>query len=121
MSEAEKTADAFEPTEELRQSAFMRACRREQVPYTPVWLMRQAGRYMKEYRDVRARHSFLDLCKKPDLAAEVTVTAQEKLGVDAAIIFSDILVVVEPLGFGLRYDEGKGPQIRGKIENARDV
>src|SRR5207253_3266414 len=71
---------------ELYESPFMRACRREPVPYTPVWLMRQAGRYMREYREVRARTSFLELCKTPELAAEVTVTAVERLGVDAAII-----------------------------------
>ena len=75
-------------SEALRNSPFMRACRREAVPYTPIWLMRQAGRYMKDYRDVRARMSFLELCKTPALAAEVTVTAAERLGVDAAIIFA---------------------------------
>ena len=73
-------------TEALHSSPFMRACRHEPVPYTPIWLMRQAGRYMREYREVRARTSFLELCKTPDLAAEVTVTAVERLGVDAAII-----------------------------------
>ena len=81
----------------------MRACRREPVPYTPIWLMRQAGRYMQEYRDVRARMSFLELCKNPSLAAEVTVTAAEKLGVDAAIIFADILLIVEPMGLQLEF------------------
>ncbi|HYV12079.1 MAG TPA: uroporphyrinogen decarboxylase family protein, partial [Pyrinomonadaceae bacterium] len=73
-------------TQSLHDSPFMRACRREPVPYTPVWLMRQAGRYMREYREVRERTTFLELCKNPALAAEVTVTAVERLGVDAAII-----------------------------------
>ena len=76
----------------------MRACRREAVPYTPIWLMRQAGRYMREYREVRAKTTFLELCKTPALAAEVTVTAAERLRVDAAIIFADILLILEPMG-----------------------
>ena len=71
-------------TSTLENSVFMRACRREPVPYTPIWLMRQAGRYMPEYRAVRNRTTFLELCKNPSLAAEVTVTAAERLGVDAA-------------------------------------
>jgi uroporphyrinogen decarboxylase len=121
MSEAEKTADAFEPTEELRQSAFMCACRREQVPYTPVWLMRQAGRYMKEYRDVRARHSFLEMCKKPEVAAEVTVYAAHRLGVDAAIIFADILLIIEPMGLDLEFAKGEGPVIHNPVRTAEDV
>ena len=71
--------------------------------------MRQAGRYMKEYRDLRAKVPFLELCKNPDLVSEVTVTAARKLGVDAAIIFADLLLIVEPLGFSLAYDQGEGP------------
>src|SRR5215475_6286932 len=93
----------------------MRACRREPVPYTPVWLMRQAGRYMGEYREVRARTTFLELCKTPELAAEVTVTAAERLGVDAAIIFADILLILEPMGLELEYSEGEGPIIHNPI------
>jgi uroporphyrinogen decarboxylase len=108
-------------TEELRQSPFMRACRREPVPYTPVWLMRQAGRYMREYRDVRARMSFLELCKTPDLAAEVTVTAVERLGVDAAIIFADILLIVEPMGIELEFAQGDGPKIHNPVRVAADI
>jgi uroporphyrinogen decarboxylase len=87
----------------------MRACRREPVPYTPIWLMRQAGRYMREYREVRAKTTFLELCKTPSLAAEVTVTAVERLGVDAAIIFADILLILEPMGVELEFTEGEGP------------
>src|ERR1700750_399666 len=79
-------------TQSLHDSPFMRACRREPVPYTPIWLMRQAGRYMREYREVREKTTFLELCKNPALAAEVTVTAVERLGGDAAIIFGEILL-----------------------------
>lgn len=99
----------------------MKACRREKTPFTPIWLMRQAGRYMKEYRDVRARVSFLELCKDPDLCAEVAVTAQKKIGADAAILFSDLLLILEPLGFGLTYTENKGPVIAGRITSVKDV
>src|SRR5947209_12444702 len=121
MSETTKTAEAFELTEELRQSPFMRACRREQVPYTPVWLMRQAGRYMKEYRDVRARHTFLEMCKKPEVAAEVTVYAAHRLNVDAAIIFADILLITEPMGLDLEFAKGEGPAIHNPVRAASDV
>ncbi len=106
---------------DAQQSVFMRACRGEATEYTPVWLMRQAGRYMQEYREVRARLSFSELCKNPQAAAEVTVTAQERLGVDAAIIFSDILLIVEPMGLGLAYDHGEGPTISGNIKSGADV
>lgn len=99
----------------------MKACRREPVPYTPVWLMRQAGRYMREYREVRARTTFLELCKTPSLAAEVTVTAAERLRVDAAIIFADILLILEPMGIDLEFAEGEGPVIHNPVRNAGDV
>lgn len=99
----------------------MKACRREPVPYTPVWLMRQAGRYMREYREVRARTTFLELCKTPSLAAEVTVTAAERLGVDAAIIFADILLILEPMGIDLEFAEGEGPVIHNPVRNGGDV
>jgi uroporphyrinogen decarboxylase len=105
----------------LRNSAFMRACRREAVPFTPIWLMRQAGRYMQEYRDVRARVGFLELCKTPSLAAEVTVTAAERLGVDAAIIFADILLPLEPMGLELEFTKGDGPVIHNPVRSAADV
>jgi uroporphyrinogen decarboxylase len=100
---------------------FLAACRREPVPYTPVWLMRQAGRYMAEYRAVRDRLGFLELCKSPDDAAEVTVTAATRLGVDAAIIFADILLVLEPMGVGLEFARGDGPVIHRPVRNATDV
>ena len=83
--------------------------------------MRQAGRYMKEYRDIRDRHSFLDLCKDSDLATEVTVYAVQRLGVDAAIIFSDILLILEPMGLFLEYAKGDGPVIHNPVRQAADV
>jgi uroporphyrinogen decarboxylase len=108
-------------TDPLHDSPLLRACRREPVPYTPVWLMRQAGRYMQEYRDVRARTTFLELCKTPDLAAEVTVTAVERLKVDAAIIFADILLILEPMGLTLEFAHGDGPTIHNPVRSAADV
>ncbi len=108
-------------SEALRNSVFMRACRLEEVPYTPIWLMRQAGRYMREYREVRARVEFLELCKTPSLAAEVTVTAAERLGVDAAIIFADILLIVEPMGLQLEFNKGEGPVIHNPVRTGLDV
>jgi uroporphyrinogen decarboxylase len=108
-------------TNPANHSRFMKACRREPVDTTPVWLMRQAGRYMKEYRELRARVPFLDLCKSPDLVAEITVSAAEKLGVDAAILFADLLLIVEPLGFELEYEKGEGPQVRPAIRSAADI
>ena len=104
-----------------RSSRFMKACRREPVDATPVWLMRQAGRFMKEYRELRARVPFLDLCKNPDLVAEVTVGAARKLGVDAAIIFADLLLIIEPLGLELEYGKGEGPMIRPAVREPGDV
>ncbi len=102
-------------------SRLMKACRCEPVDATPIWLMRQAGRYMKDYRDLRARVPFLDLCKNPALVSEVTVTAAEKLGVDAAIIFADLLLIVEPLGLHLEYGKGEGPIITPPLRDARDI
>jgi uroporphyrinogen decarboxylase len=97
---------------------FLQACRREPARFTPVWLMRQAGRYMAEYRAIRSKLSFLELCKRPDEAAEVTLLPVEKLGVDAAIIFADILLVLEPMGIGLEFTKGEGPAIRRPVRNA---
>jgi uroporphyrinogen decarboxylase len=108
-------------TDALHNSVFLRACRRESVPYTPVWLMRQAGRYMREYREVRSRTGFLELCKNPTLAAEVTVTAAERLGVDAAIIFADILLLLEPMGMELEFAKNEGPVIHNPVREASDV
>ena len=107
--------------ERLTNSVFLRACRREPVPYTPIWLMRQAGRYMAEYRAIRARKGFLELCKSPELSAEVTVTAATKLNVDAAIIFSDILLILEPLGIDLEFSAGDGPVIHNPVRSDVDI
>jgi uroporphyrinogen decarboxylase len=105
----------------LQNSPFLRACRREPNEVTPVWLMRQAGRYMPEYRAVRSKVGFLELCKDPALATEVTVTAAERLGVDAAILFADILLILEPLGFDLEFSKGEGPVIHNPVREAKDV
>ena len=105
-------------TDALRNSPFLKACRREPTDVTPIWLMRQAGRYMPEYRDVRRRSSFLELCKDPELATEVTVTAAERLGVDAAILFADILLILEPMGFDLEFSKGEGPVIHNPVREA---
>jgi uroporphyrinogen decarboxylase len=100
---------------------LLRAARRQPVPYTPVWLMRQAGRYLPEYRAVRARLGFLDLCKRPEAAAEVTVHPVERLGVDAAILFADILLPIEPLGVGLEFARGEGPVIHRPVRDEAAV
>ncbi|MCA1594402.1 MAG: uroporphyrinogen decarboxylase [Acidobacteria bacterium] len=121
MSSEKKEAGGLSTTNALNDSPFMRACRREPVPYTPVWLMRQAGRYMREYREVRARTSFLELCKTPELAAEVTVYAAGKLNVDAAIIFADILLIIEPMGLDLEFARGEGPVIHNPVRGGHDV
>jgi len=102
-------------------SPFMRACRREETPYTPVWLMRQAGRYMAEYRAVRKQTTFLELCKNPQLCSEVMCTAVDRLGVDAAIIFSDLLPILEPMGMDLEFVAGDGPKIHNPVREATDV
>lgn len=106
---------------ELWNSPFLKACRKEQTPYTPIWLMRQAGRYMAEYRALREKHGFVALCKNSDLACEVTVYAAERLGVDAAIIFSDLLLILEPLGIQLEYSKGDGPVIGNPVRTAADI
>jgi uroporphyrinogen decarboxylase len=102
-------------------SPFLKACRREAVDVTPVWLMRQAGRYMAEYREVRAKTTFLDLCKDPAMCAEVMITAVNRIGVDAAIIFSDLLPMLEPMGIDLEFAHGEGPVIHNPVRQAADV
>src|ERR671910_268289 len=109
------------PNPSIHDYPFLSACRREAVPYTPVWLMRQAGRYMEDYRRLRAEYGFLELCKRPDLAAEITVTPVERLKVDAAILFADILLLLEPMGVGLEYTKGDGPVIRRPVRSGKDV
>jgi len=118
------TASAREtpaPCIDLAEAPFLKACRREPTPYTPVWLMRQAGRYMQEYRELRARVPFAELCKRPELAAEAAVTAACRLHVDAAILFSDILLILEPMGLDLEYLAGEGPSIGRTVHCAADV
>lgn len=105
----------------LSESPFLKACYRQPSDVTPIWLMRQAGRYMAEYRAVREKVSFLELCKNPNLCAEVMVTAVEKLGVDAAIIFSDLLPILEPMGFHLEFTQGDGPVIHNPIRQPKDI
>ncbi len=102
-------------------SVFVRACRGESVPYTPLWFMRQAGRYMAEYREMRAKVSFLELCNDADLMAETARFAAERVHVDAAILFSDLLLILMPMGLGLEYTKGKGPQLSGVVRTAEDV
>src|SRR5436305_7186070 len=93
------------------ESNFVRACKCLPVDATPVWFMRQAGRYMAEYRAVRKQHSLIEICKKPELAAEVTITAAEALGVDAAIIFADLLLPLDVMGIPFHFAAGEGPKI----------
>jgi uroporphyrinogen decarboxylase len=100
---------------------FLRACLGEKVEYTPVWLMRQAGRYLPQYQAVRANVDFLTLCKTPELAAEVTLQPVEILGVDAAILFSDILIPVEAMGIALEFPEKYGPTLSEPIRNKSAV
>jgi uroporphyrinogen decarboxylase len=102
-------------------STFVRACRSQPVEATPIWLMRQAGRYMSEYRAVRKENSIIEICKTPELAAEVTITAAEKLGVDAAIIFADLLLPLEVMGMPFHFAAGEGPVIEHPVRTAKDV
>jgi uroporphyrinogen decarboxylase len=102
-------------------SAFMKACRGEPTDFTPIWLMRQAGRYMPEYRAVREKTAFLELCKNPKLSSEVMCQAVDYLGVDAAIIFSDLLPILEPMGMELEFSTGDGPVIHNPVRESADV
>jgi uroporphyrinogen decarboxylase len=100
---------------------FLKACRGEKADYTPIWMMRQAGRFLPQYRKVSEKHGFLAMCRTPELAAEVTIQPVDVLGVDAAIFFSDILTTVVPMGMDLRYDDGKGPSFANPIKTKADV
>ena len=100
---------------------FLRACRGEDVPYTPVWIMRQAGRYLPQYRAIRSKTDFLTMCKTPELVAEVTMQPIDILNVDAAILFSDILIPCEAMGQGLEFHEGKGPLLNPVIRNEQAI
>jgi len=100
---------------------FLEACRRRSTDVRPVWFMRQAGRYLKPYRDIRAKHGILEICKNPELAAAVTLQPVEMLDVDAAIIFADLLLPVEPMGLKLEFVSGEGPLIDNPISSSEDV
>src|SRR6267154_5395068 len=102
-------------------SLFVRACKSLPTERTPVWFMRQAGRYMPEYRAVRKQHSLIEICKKPELAAEVTITAAEFLGVDAAIIFADLLLPLEVMGLPFHFSAGEGPVIEKPVRTKEDI
>lgn len=105
----------------LHNSRFLKAVRREPVDTTPVWIMRQAGRYLPEYMAVRNRVTFMELCKTPELACEVTVTAREVINADAAILFADLLPILEPMGIDLEYQKGEGPVIHNPVREGGDV
>jgi uroporphyrinogen decarboxylase len=102
-------------------SRFLKACRREPVDATPVWFMRQAGRYMQEYRTLRAQYSLLEICRTPDLATEVTLQPLRRLEVDAAILFSDLLLPLAPMGLPFDFIKGEGPQIERPIDGPADI
>src|SRR5579872_6818848 len=103
------------------ESRFVKACRAQVVDRTPVWFMRQAGRYMPEYRAVRQQYSLIEICKQPAIAAEVTITAAEALGVDAAIIFADLLLPLEVMGLPFHFSAGEGPVIEKPLRTKSDV
>ena len=105
----------------MSNARFLKACRREPVDATPVWFMRQAGRYMAEYRALRQKYSLLDICRQPDLATEVTLQPIRRLEVDAAILFSDLLLPLEPMGLPFDFIKGEGPQIERPINDAADI
>ena len=100
---------------------FLKACRRQTTDYTPIWLMRQAGRYMKEYRALRKKYSFLEMCKNPELAAKATLQPIERFKLDAAIIFSDILIPLEPMGVEFEFAKGEGPVFHHPLRGMKDV
>jgi uroporphyrinogen decarboxylase len=102
-------------------SRFVRACLRQPVDRTPVWFLRQAGRYMPEYMAVRKHHTLLDICRTPDVAAEVTITAAQRLGVDAAIIFADLLLPFTPMGVAFEFLAGEGPVVHVPIRSAEQI
>ena len=102
-------------------SRFVRACLRQPVDRTPVWFLRQAGRYMPEYMAVRKHHTLLEICRTPEIAAEVTITAAERLGIDAAIIFADLLLPFTPMGLDFEFVNGEGPVVRNPIRTRQQI
>ncbi|HBG47358.1 MAG TPA: uroporphyrinogen decarboxylase [Deltaproteobacteria bacterium] len=105
----------------MANDAFLKACRREKAGFTPVWLMRQAGRYMKEYMVIREKHSFLEMCRTPELACEVTLQPIRAFDLDAAIIFADILLPLEGMGIGLEFAKNEGPVISNPVRTRKDI
>src|ERR1022692_1523557 len=103
------------------ETRFVKACKAQPVDRTPVWFMRQAGRYMPEYRALRKQYSLIEICKKPEVAAEVTITAAEALGVDAAIIFADLLLPLEVMGLPFHFAAGEGPVIEKPVRVTADI
>ena len=108
-------------TASIGSSRFVRACLRRPVDRTPVWFLRQAGRYMPEYMAVRKHHSLLEICRTPEIAAEVTITAAERLGVDAAIIFADLLLPFTPMGLDFEFVAGEGPIVHTPVRSIEHV
>src|ERR1700710_3333472 len=106
---------------EMGRSRFVQACLRRPVDRTPVWFLRQAGRYMPEYMAVRRHHSLLEICRTPDIASEVTITAAERLGVDAAIIFADLLLPLTPMGLDFEFVAGEGPVVKTPLRTLEQV
>ena len=104
-----------------RADRYLRACRKESVDCTPVWIMRQAGRYLEEYRAVRAKHSFIEVCKTPELVVEITLQPVRRFELDAAIIFADILLPLEKMGIDFEFTKGDGPRINNTVRTRADV
>src|SRR5438132_2007462 len=118
----EKTNESFPAVETILDgSRFVRACLRRPVDRTPIWFLRQAGRYMPEYMAVRKHHALLEICRTPEIAAEVTITAAERLGVDAAIIFADLLLPFTPMGLDFEFVAGEGPVVHTPVRTLEQV
>ena len=114
-------SDPFDLTGMSGGTRFIRACLKRPVDRSPVWFLRQAGRYMAEYREVRKHHTLVEICKQPEIAAEVTITAAEKLGVDAAIIFADLLLPLEPMGLDFEFVAGEGPVVHQPLRTVEAI